>query len=42
MTINVSHMFIPVHDPDEALGFYDETSRATSSASRKPDRRPHY
>ena len=22
MTINVSKMFIPVHDPDEALGFY--------------------
>jgi catechol 2,3-dioxygenase-like lactoylglutathione lyase family enzyme len=22
MTVNVSTMFIPVHDPDEALGFY--------------------
>ncbi|HSN07125.1 MAG TPA: VOC family protein, partial [Candidatus Angelobacter sp.] len=22
MTVTVSHMFIPVHDPDAALGFY--------------------
>jgi catechol 2,3-dioxygenase-like lactoylglutathione lyase family enzyme len=22
MTVNVATMFIPVHDPDEALGFY--------------------
>ncbi len=25
MTVTVSAMFIPVHDPDEALGFYRDT-----------------